>query len=162
MPTFKGKGFTLSLPNYAQLVQQGIRQFRPYAGKVLVSKMRSKIGTQQPGWADLKPSTLARKARHLRGSRKVKQVRMGWGNNTPLLDTARMRNSLRFGLLPNGVEVTADFPMGQHEQDALIAEFTIPSIGEYKLPRRAVMGPSLEESIEPLANELEIQMGQLL
>jgi len=158
MPTFKGKNYTFTLPDYPKLIQQGIRQFLPSAGKRIVSKTREKIGTYQAGWKPLAESTKQRKARRLRGSRKVRQTRMSWGTDTPLLDSGKMRNSVRFGVLQSGVEVTADNPMIFHEQDLLISGFDSVE----NLPRRPVMVPALEESLEPLANELEIVMGSLL
>jgi hypothetical protein len=155
--TFRGKGFTLIMPDYSLIVRQTIKEFLPFAGKYVVGRMRDKIGTYQPGWASLKDSTRARKARKLRGSRRVRQVRMGWGTDTPLLDEGKMRNSVHSTLKAQSVEVTADFPMGQHEQDPLIAQFKIAA-GNH-LPARPVMGPAMIESMPPLIQQFEDLLG---
>jgi hypothetical protein len=161
MPTFRGQGYVLKFPDYRPLVRQVFKAFLPDAGKYLVGKMRDKIGTYQTGWAPLADSTKARKSRMLGRSRKRRQTRMGWGPDTPLLDTGQMRNSFRFGMLKGqSIEVTADFPMGQHEQDPLVAQFGMP-IGNI-LPARPVMGPALDAALDPLADKLESIAGAML
>jgi hypothetical protein len=161
--TFRGPGYRLTMPNYAMLINRAIVSFLPEAGKFLVGKMRDKIGQPQPGvWDKLATHTKERKARSMRGpmGRTRRQTRMGWGTETPLLDTGQMRNSVGFSVIGQTVEVTADFPMGQHEQDALISPFAIAAGNP--LPRRAVMGPALDESLAPLADRLELVVTNIL
>jgi hypothetical protein len=156
------RGATLIIPNYSLICKQAIKEFLPSAGKYILSRVQGKIGTYQPGWSPLAESTLKRKARSLRrgrGRRMRRQARMGWGPDTPLLDTGEMLRSTRYDIKGNQVIVSADFPMGQHEQDVEVADF---GIAGNMMPARPVMGPALMESLDPLADQLESFMSNRL
>lgn len=160
MPTkiLKIKGATVELPDYHATIRGGVKAFLPTAGAKLVARMRDKIGTYQPGWAPLAPSTIRRKARGLRKLRKARQSRMGWGPDTPLLDLGRMRNSTRFSLRASSVIVTMNSPIGYHEQDLDVSD-----IGPLqRMPARPVMMPALNELMTPLTRELEKSLEALL
>lgn len=153
----RAKGVTIEIPNYSVIIRGVVKAFMPLAGDYLRLRAMNKIGRYQPGWAPLSPATLERKARRsrMRGriGHKARRARL-YDVDYPLLDLGDMKNSIRSRVM-NGhsVAVTAAFPIGQHEQDSDIADFHLPS--NIPLPARPLLGPTLEESLDPLTQKLE-------
>lgn len=160
VPFMKVQLVTIKLPHYGAILSRIIRDFMPIAGKRIRTRAWDKIGVYQPAsagtpaWPKLAASTLRRKRRSLKrmGQRAPWMRATGGGADQPLIDTGKMGNSIDFRVARNTAFVFADFPMHVHEQDTLVAPFTVPPNA---LPRRAVLWPALEESIPPLIDELE-------
>ena len=156
-------------PTVTQIVNQAIRDFMPIAGRKLYLTAVGKIGHRQPGWDPLAASTLRKKRKSLRRMGKKAPLKRGVlsGAENPLLDTGKMRKSIRHKETRNSTTVTADFPMAQHEQDKEVGDYRLPSPRSFKqsidsLPARPVLGPALNESLDPITRELESFIGSRL
>lgn len=145
-------------PDFAQVIEGAVHEFLPRAGEKIKLRIQGKLGTYQPGWDPLAQSTLARKARQRRGSRAAMRNKNQFfgpifASDTPLMDTGEMAHSGEHHETGNETCVSFDFPIGQHEQDAKVADFNIASGQE--LPARPVMWPTVEELMDPLIADLE-------
>ena len=134
--------------NVLPVVIAAVRQFMPQAGKRIEGRARKKIGIYQIGWRPLRASTLERKRR--RRPRRGLKVSFGIAD-VPLLDTGAMRAGVSSFAQSNTAHVTAPSPMEYHEQDPAMLAVNPPH-----LPRRAVLGPSLEEEMPSLVPDLEV------
>lgn len=144
------------VPDYTGIARAVIKDFMPKAGKMVMGRAWSKIGTYQAGWAPLAPSTLRKKRRSLKrmGKRAPWMRLTGGGADQPLLDRGKMANSIGHSERGNHqTTIFANFPMGQHEQDPQVADFRIP-IG-IPLPARPVLWPSMTEMLPDIIDELE-------
>lgn len=153
---------TYTGPDWQGIVKGVVRGYLPKAGAKIMFTARRKIGTYQPGWAPLAPATLRKKRRSLAkmGKRAPWMRYTGGGADHPLLDKGKMANSISHYERGDSTHIVADFPMGQHEQDPEVGQFKIPAL--IPLPRRAVMWPSLEESMPALVSELEDEVARAL
>jgi len=149
------------LPDYNVLVNQAIKEFLPRAGEMLQLRAKSKLGVYQAGWPPLAASTLRRKRGRIgKVSRRMGRIlaRRGltfasvFGADMPLIRTGRMRASIRHFEQADETHLTANFPMGQHEQDPQITPFIPPG---QPLPARPVLGPTLDEMLDPMTEQLE-------
>ena len=144
-------------PNIHGVIQAIVHSFLPEAGKRIRNRAVGKLGHYQPGWAPLAQSTLDRKSRRKRkGSRSIKYMSLGQGDD-PLVDTGRMAMSLRYRAQGKSAIVDAAFPAGIHEQDPLMDArgFDLGGVGSHTPPRRAFLGPALDEEMGPLTSDLE-------
>ena len=153
-------------PSIRTLVNQAIKDFMPIAGRRLYLTAVGKIGHQQLGWDALAPSTLRKQRKSLRRMGKKAPLKRNLlsGAENPLLDTGKMRHSIRHKETRNTTTLSADFPMVQHEQDMEVGHYRLPSPRSMKqsidsLPARPVMGPALNESIDPITRDLESFIG---
>lgn len=149
----KTRHVTYSGPDYETEARKIIKDFLPLAGKKLMFAARAKIGFYQPGWPPLAESTVRKKYRSLRrmGRRGAPWMRWtGGGAGQPLIDTGAMANSIIHQESGYETCVSAAFPMEVHEQDP---EMAIISPGTHTPPRRAVLGPTLDENLDAIAEE---------
>ena len=150
-------------PSIRTLVNQAIKEFMPIAGRKLISTARRKFGHRQFGWDPLAASTLRKKRKSLRrmGKRNAPWMRFSAPlSENPLIDKGKLANSLRMQSKSSSVTVSADFPMVQHEQDREVGDYRIPAT--IPLPARPVLGPALNESLDPITQELESFIGSRL
>jgi hypothetical protein len=146
-------------PRYRQDLKRIVRDFIPHAGTHIRDRIVSKLGIYQPGWKNLADETLARKARRklisgttLRFKKIKRRAKAGIGD-TPLVEFGKMSKSARsFTRSYNEAHVTVNSPAEIHEQDP---DIEVIAKSRHTPPKRAFMGPAMEESIEPLARKLE-------
>ena len=92
----------------------------------------------------------------------LKRRRISLVADTPLFDSGRMKKSVASYTKGDNAYIVADFPMNLHEQDSEVGTFRLPSSWIGKNTRRPAMGPALEEMIDPIADELEVFIGDRL
>jgi hypothetical protein len=143
-------------PNVQMIVRGIVRSFLPEAGRRIRNRAVGKLGHYQPGWAPLAASTLQRKARRKRkipGS--VKYMSLARADD-PLIDTGQMAQEVKTFVRGDSAYVTAPFPAEVHEQDPLMdARGFDVGLATGHVPKRAFLGPSLDEEIGPLTADLE-------
>jgi hypothetical protein len=88
------------------------------AATMVAERARDKLGTYQPGWAPLKPETVARKQT----------------GDSPLLETGGMRGTVTERISPVKATISAGGPAIWQE------------LGTSKIPPRPFMGPALRET----------------
>lgn len=152
------KTVTIRMPDYAQIMRLAIRHELPRVAKKLEDRARAKFGIYQPGWPKLAASTLRRKRgrKLISGSelrfRRIKRRPVAGIGPTPLVDRGRMQASLRSKATATQAHVWAGFPMNIHEQDSEVGDFRIPP---NRLPKRAVLWPTMTELLPDIEEELK-------
>lgn len=144
-------------PNISAMVQAACGEFAGYAARRLKLSVQSKLGTYQAGWPALAKSTIRKKAKRRHGPRAQMLKRNAvfgpaYSSDAPLVDKGEMARGISGFARGTAAHVTAPFPMHVHEQDFEVADFRVPP---NNLPARPVLGPALEENIDPLTAELE-------
>jgi len=158
----KGRLVTYIGPDYKAELNKAVKDYLPIAGRRLMFAARAKIGVYQPGWPPLAESTRRKKYRSLRGMGRRRAPWMRWtggGADQPLIDTGAMANSIRHDESGYETCVSAAFPMEVHEQDP---DMAIISPGKHTPPRRAVLGPTLDENLDAIAEEATDFVGSRL
>ncbi len=137
-----------------------VREFMPIAGDRLTGRAKAKIGTYQTGWALLAKSTRRKKARNKSSRRRSILGSAVFSADTPLLEHGRMRGQIRHKERDTTTTVEGPWLVALHEQDPEVGEFNLPyswrnAIAGEASTIRPLLGPTLEESLEPLARDLE-------
>jgi hypothetical protein len=146
----------LFLPDYRGICNEVIRRFMPIAGARITTAAKNRLGLYQlPGfrrWKRLAPATIRRKQKLL--------SRRGLSGEYPLIETKLMYESVRHAERgPRETVIMAGFPAHVHEQDPLVAPFTLPP---NNLPRREFLWPALTNMKETLTRELEERVARAL
>ena len=151
------RNVTYNGPDYAREVKAIIRQFLPRAGEMIEQRARRKLGRYQPGWPQLAPATLRRKARYWgkRGKRLA-----ATGLHLPLIRSGRMARSGRHWERGDATHIIFDFPAQQHEQN--VAEGIPAASAPMIPPARPFIIPALEETLDPIVDELETLVARLI
>lgn len=153
---------SLRYDDIAPDIKKIVKDYMPRAGKMIRNAAWSKIGTRQRGWTPLAESTLRKKQKSLKrmGKRAPWQRHSAPSEEKPLIDSGRMGNSIRHDERGwNKTSVSAMWPAEIHEQDE---EMDIIKQSTHTPPKRPFLGPSMEESIEPIIRELQDEVGSKL
>ncbi|MDO8681891.1 MAG: hypothetical protein Q7N50_00220 [Armatimonadota bacterium] len=140
-------------PNIRAWAEAVCREFAPIAGRHVKARILKKLGTYQPGWPRLAAVTVQRKkSRRKKAPHTIRLMSIDQVGDSPLIDTGEMASGVNSVAKGRNAHITVPYPAQEHEQDS---EIGTGGVTPGRIPARPFMVPALEESLDPLAGELE-------